>query len=300
MQKEIITVFQAGSLSIPFLQIAKAFENKYPKYIVKMENSGSIKAAKKIYEEGKHADVLASADYKVIDNLLIPKYAKFNAQFSTNEMVIAYTKNAKYAKEITNQNWPEIFLRDDVKIAHTNPNLDPCGYRSILVTKLAEKFYNIPNFYNNLLGYEPCYKEGSENKNKIIVRDKESELLRLIQENKYDYLYIYKSVAKQHNLEYITLSKEVSLKDNENKEFYKTVSFNINGKEEGSFITKDADAMIYGITIIENDNPSKDKTGAIKFVNYVLSKEGQDIMSKNGQGKIDPVIITGDDSILSY
>ena len=300
MQKEIITVFQAGSLSIPFMQISKAFENKYPRYIVKMENSGSIKAAKKIYEEGKHADVLASADYKVIDNLLIPKYAKFNAQFSTNEMVIAYTKNSKYSKEITNQNWPEIFLREDVKIAHTNPNLDPCGYRSILVTKLAEKFYKIPNFYNNLLGYGSYYKEGNENKNKIIVRDTESELLKLIQENNYDYLYIYKSVAKQHNLEYIILSKEVSLKDNENKEFYKTVSFNINGKEEGSFITKNANAMIYGLTIIENDNPSKDKTGAIKFVNYVLSKEGQDIMLKNGQGKIDPVIITGDDSILFY
>ncbi len=46
---------------------------------------------------------MASADYKVIDNLLIPKDAKFNAQFSTNEMAIAYTSHAKYADEINSK-----------------------------------------------------------------------------------------------------------------------------------------------------------------------------------------------------
>ena len=284
MKKEVITVFQAGSLKIPFFQIAKAFENKYPQYIVKMENSGSIKAAKKIYEEGKTADVVASADYKVIDNLLIPKYAKFNIQFSTNEMVIAYTKKSKYAKEITEKNWTDILLKEDVKIAHTNPNLDPCGYRSIFVTKLAEKFYNIPDFYNKLLGYGEFYKNGSEKKNKIIIKDSESELLELMKKNKYDYLFIYKSVAIQHKLEYLCLPKEISLIDNENENFYKTVSFKVEGKEEGLYISKNAESMIYAITIIQNDILGEVKKAAIKFVNYVLSKEGQAIMHKNGQG----------------
>lgn len=299
MAKEVVTVFHAGSLKVPFGEIEKAFEIKYPKYDVVREGSGSRKAAKKIYEEGRAADVMASADYKVIDNLLIPKHAKFNAQFSTNEMVIAYTKNAKYAKEITSKNWPEIFLKKGVRVAHSNPNQDPCGYRSILVTKLAEDFYKIPNFYDRLFGYGESYKVGEEDKNKIVVRPKESQLLKLIEENKYDYLYIYKSVAEQHHLKYITLPKEVSLKDNENDKFYKTASFKIDGKKEGSFITKKGDAMVYGITVIENDKSPKDKEGAIKFVNFVLSQEGQNIMSKNGQGVINPAIITGDASILS-
>jgi len=298
MQKEIITIFQAGSLNIPFIQISKAFERKYPEYLVKMENSGSIKAAKKIYEEGKKADVIASADYKVIDNLLIPKYAKFNAQFSTNEMVIAYTKKSTYANEITEKNWTDILLKEEVKIAHTNPNLDPCGYRSIFLVKLAENFYNIPNFYNELLGYGEFYKNKSENKNKIIVKNSESELLELIQRNKYDYLFIYKSVAKQHKLEYLCLPKEISLIDNEKESFYKTVSFKIEGKNKGSYLRKSAEAMIYGITLIQNDKISKNKEGAIKFVNFVLSKEGQKIMFKNGQDVINPAIITGDSSIL--
>lgn len=299
LAKETITVFQAGSLKIPFSQIEKAFEEKYPQYDVILESSGSIEAAKKITEKNRSADVMASADYKVIDNLLIPKYAKFNAQFSTNEMVIAYTKNAKYANEINSKNWPEIFLKNDVKVGHSNPNMDPCGYRAMLVTKLAEDYYKIPDLYNKLFSYGDSYTVDEENKDKVVVKPAESELLKLLEEDKYDYLYIYKSVAQQHHLEYITLPKEVSLKDNEFSEFYETASFNINGKEPNSFITKKGDSMIYGITIIENENLQLNKKGAIKFVNFVLSQEGQKIMMDNGQGVINPSVITGDSSILS-
>ncbi|MBU3013197.1 tungstate ABC transporter substrate-binding protein WtpA [Poseidonibacter lekithochrous] len=298
MAKEVITVFHAGSLAVPFLEIEKVFEAKYPQYDIQREASGSIAAARKISELGKVADVMASADYKVIDNLLIPKDAKFNAHFATNEMAIAYTPKAKFANEINAQNWPEIFLRDGVKIGHSNPNLDPCGYRSILVTKLAETHYKMPGLFNKLFNYGESYKAGEENKEKVIVRGKETELLELIESNVYDYLYIYKSVAEQHGLNYITLPKEVSLKDNENADFYKTASFSINGKKAGELINKKGGAMVYGITIPQNTKSPANKEGAIKFVNFVLSNEGQSIMTKHGQGVINPPLIAGDASII--
>ena len=298
LAKEKVTVFHAGSLAVPFAEVEKAFEAKYPQYDVLREASGSRAAARKISEIGKAADVMASADYNVIDNLLIPNHAKFNAQFATNEMAIAYTSKAKYADEINATNWTEIFLRDGVKVGHSNPNMDPCGYRSILVTKLAEKHYKSAGLYEKLFGYGDSYKVGEEDKSKVVVRPKETDLLGLIEANAYDYLYIYKSVAEQHGLNYITLPKEVSLKDNEFKDFYNTVSFQINGKKPGEFITKKGGAMVYGITVAENKKSAANKEGAIKFINFVLSDEGQAIMSKNGQGVISPAIITGDASII--
>ncbi|MDA3907670.1 MAG: tungstate ABC transporter substrate-binding protein WtpA [Sulfurimonas sp.] len=298
LAQEKIAVFHAGSLAVPFADIEKAFEAKYPQYDVQREASGSRAAARKISEIGKAADVMASADYNVIDNLLIPNHAKFNAQFATNEMAIAYTSKAKYANEINAQNWPEIFLRDGVKVGHSNPNMDPCGYRSILVTKLAEEHYKIPGFFKKLFGYGNSYKVGDEDRKKVIVRPKETDLLGLIEANAYDYLYIYKSVAKQHGLNYITLPKQISLKDNEFIDFYKTVSFDINGKKPGQFITKKGAAMVYGITVAQNKKSPANKEGAIKFVNFVLSDEGQTIMIKNGQGVISPAKITGDASII--
>jgi len=297
--KENIIIFHAGSLSVPFGEIEKAFEAKYPEYDVRREASGSRAAARKITDINKPVDVMASADYKVIDNLMIPNHAKFNAQFATNEMAIAYTDKAKYADEITAENWTEIFLRDGVKVGHSDPNMDPCGYRSMLVTKLAESYYNTPGLFDKLFGYGESYQTGEENKDKVIVRPKETDLLGLIEAGMYDYLYIYKSVAEQHHLNYLELPEEVSLKSAKFTEQYQKATFQINGKKPGEWITKKGGPMVYGITVPENNNSPVNKKGAALFVNYVLSEEGQQIMEKNGQGVIAPAIITGDASILN-
>lgn len=78
MAKEDIIVFHAGSLAVPFAKIEKVFERQYPRYDVKREVSGSGKAARKVSDIKRAADVVASAYYTVIDNLLIPNDARFN------------------------------------------------------------------------------------------------------------------------------------------------------------------------------------------------------------------------------
>ena len=297
--REKVVVFHAGSLSVPFDEIEKAFEAKYPEYDVQREASGSRAAARKITDINKPADVMASADYKVIDNLLIPNHAQFNAQFATNEMVIAFTDKAKYADQITTENWPQIFLKEGVKVGHSDPNMDPCGYRSMLVTKLAERYYNMPGLFDKLFGYGDSYKNGEENKKKVIVRPKETDLLGLIEAGMYDYLYIYKSVAEQHHLRYLVLPEEVSLKSAKFADQYKKATFQINGKKPGEWITKKGAPMVYGITVVENNNSPTNEKGAVLFVKFVLSEQGQKIMEKNGQGVIAPAVITGDSSILN-
>lgn len=297
--KEKIIIFHAGSLSVPFAEIEQDFEAKYPQYDIQREASGSRAAARKITDIKKPADVMASADYKVIDNLMIPNHAKFNAQFATNEMAIAFTDKAKYADQITSENWPEIFLKEGVKVGHSDPNMDPCGYRSMLVTKIAESYYNIPGLFDKLFGYGESYQNGEEDKNKVIVRPKETDLLGLIEAGVYDYLYIYKSVAEQHRLNYLELPEEVSLKSAKYSDQYKKATFKINGKKPGEWITKKGGPMVYGITVAENDISPVNKKGAILFVKYILSEEGQKIMQKNGQGVIAPAVITGDSAILN-
>ncbi|MCK7537787.1 MAG: hypothetical protein MZV63_45960 [Marinilabiliales bacterium] len=43
---------------------------------------------------------MASADYFVINQLLIPEYADWSIRFATNEIVIAYTEKSAYSGEI--------------------------------------------------------------------------------------------------------------------------------------------------------------------------------------------------------
>ncbi len=298
LAKEPIIVLHAGSLSVPFAEIEAVFEAKYPQYDVQREPSGSIAAARKVTDLGKAADVMGSADYQVIDTMLIPNHAKFNAHFATNEMIIAYTDKSKFAKEINEKNWTDIFLKEGVVVGHANPNVDPCGYRSMLVTMLAEKYYKQEGFFNKLFNYGSHYEVGEENQKKVVVRPKETDLLGLLEAGQYDYLFIYKSVADQHKLKYITLPEAVSLKDAKYEKAYGEVSFDIDGKKPGEVEKQIGAPMVYGISVFENKNSPANKEGAVAFVNFVLSAEGQAIMKKNGQDAMNPPIITGDSSIL--
>jgi hypothetical protein len=97
-----------------YIVFEQAFETRYPQYDVIREAAGSRACARKITDLGKQADVMASADFRVIDNLLMPKYARFNIHFATNEMVIAYTEASRFSHEINRNNWPEILMRPKI------------------------------------------------------------------------------------------------------------------------------------------------------------------------------------------
>jgi molybdate/tungstate transport system substrate-binding protein len=298
---EKIVIFHAGSLSVPFSQIEKKFQQKYPQYTIIDEAAGSRACARKIVDLHKKADIMASADYKVIDNMLIPDYAKFNALFATNEMVIAYTPKSKYSNLINSENWTDILLKPGVKVGHSNPNLDPCGYRAVIVAKLAGIYYHKPDFFNKLFGYGKYYTPGEENTKKVIVRPKETDLLGLLEVGAFDYLFIYKSVAIQHHLKYINLPPQINLSSKKYASFYKQASFEVTGKKPGTYIVKKGAPMVYGITIVQNkkENLPQNEKGAVLFIKFLLSPEGQKIMEKNGQGVINPPIIRGDSSILN-
>ena len=95
-----LKIFHAGSLTVPFAAIEKAFEAKYPGVDVLREAGGSTKMARLISEVGKEADIMASADYKVIDNNLIPKFADWNIRFATNQLVLCYTDKSRDAERV--------------------------------------------------------------------------------------------------------------------------------------------------------------------------------------------------------
>ena len=175
-----------------------------------------------------------------------------------------------------------------MKIGHSNPNLDPCGYRSMLVIKLAQNYYNKKSFFKKLLGYSGGYKSGDERPSKVIVRPKETDLLGLLELGLFDYLFIYKSVAKQHNLQYITLPAEVSLKSAKFATNYKKVSFKISGKKPKEWIVRYGEPMVYGLTIIQNKKLMINKKGAKLFVNFILSPQGEAIMRQAGQNILNP------------
>jgi molybdate/tungstate transport system substrate-binding protein len=265
-----LIVFHAGSLSVPLKKITAEFNNAYPDVEVLLEGGGSRTCARKISDLKKPCDVMASADYTVINKLLIPKYADWNIRFATNEMAIVYHDTSRKSKEINTENWYKILLDENVAFGRSDPNADPCGYRAVLTAKLAEKFYKKNNLASELL-----------NKDKKYVRPKETDLLALLEAGAIDYIFLYRSVAEQHGLKYVILPNEINLKSAKFADFYNKVEVKISGKKPGKFITKKGAPMVYGITIPKN---APNKKAALVFLEFILSKnKGMKILEKLGQ-----------------
>ena len=273
--KSELIIFHAGSLAVPFKQICAEFNKSYPNVKINSEAAGSRICARKISELNRTCDIMASSDYTVIDSLLIDKHAKWNIRFASNEMVIAFRADSRMAETINTDNWPDILLRKDVTFGRSDPNSDPCGYRSVFVMSLAEKFYNRPGLVKKMLA-----------KDKRYIRPKETDLLALLEVKELDYIFIYRSVAQQHKLKYLCLPDELSLKQPGFSELYKSVSIRLAGKEPGTFITKTASAIVYGVTIPDNAaNPEL----ALTFLQFMLDADkGGAILTNNGQNFIVP------------
>ncbi|OIP00902.1 MAG: molybdate ABC transporter substrate-binding protein [Bacteroidetes bacterium CG2_30_32_10] len=270
-----LILFHAGSLSVPMKEIAAAFNKKYPKVNILMEPAGSVECARKITELNKPCDIFASADYKVIDNLLIPKYTDWNIKFAANELIIAYTNKSKYADKISKSNWYELLLQKEVLFGRADPNTDPCGYRSVLTMQLAEKYYHKKGLESKLLIKDNNY-----------IRPKETDLIALLESNAVDYIFLYRSLAEQHKLKYLLLPDSINLKKIKYDDFYKTAKLSINGNKPGEVITQYGEPMVYGITILKDAPNLK---AANTFVEFLLNKNnGMKIMESNGQPSLVP------------
>lgn len=268
-EKQLI-IFHAGSLSVPFKQISEAFKKKHPGVEILMESAGSRACARKISDLNKPCDIMASADYTVINELLIPDHADWNIKFVTNEMALVYHESSRKADQITRDNWYKVLLDENVAFGRSDPDSDPCGYRAILTMKLAQKYYKQSGLSERLLQKDTEY-----------IRPKEVDLLALLETGTIDYIFLYRSVAQQHGLKYLVLPDEINLKKPSLEDYYKTVSVDISGKTPGSTITKYGAPMVYGVTIPKNA-PHPDL--ALSFVEFLLDKsKGLTIMEKNGQ-----------------
>ncbi len=273
-----LLIFHAGSLSVPFKEMAAEFAAEHPSVKVERIAGGSLAMIRQVTELGKRVDIVASADYSAIPKMMYPRYADWTIRFATNRMVIAFTESSKFANEINGDNWYEILQRPGVRFGHADPNMDPCGYRTLMVWKLAEKYYGVPGLYESLNKACPAAN----------VRPKSVELLALLESGELDYAFEYQSVAVQHGLKYINLPKEIDLSDPHLDDRYSSAVVEVAGKAPGEKIRLRGSAITYGLTI---PKVAMNREAAVEFVKFCLGEKGRAILEKNGQEPLVPPLV---------
>lgn len=270
-----LIIYHAGSLAVPLREVCAAFMREHPQIRCLSEAAGSRLCARKISELRQPCDVLLVSDYRVIGELLMPEHATWSIRFAGNEMTLAYTDRAQAANEINATNWPHVLLRSDLRVGRSDPDSDPCGYRTVMALRLAELHYPIPHLADRLLQKDRRY-----------VRPKEVDLLALLETGAIDYAFTYKSVALQHGLRRIELPDEINLGSPAFADAYPKVEVEVRGRSPDTIVKEKGAPIAYGVTIPLR---APNKKAALAFVAFLLSKEkGLAILEQHGQRSLVP------------
>jgi molybdate/tungstate transport system substrate-binding protein len=195
-----LVVYTAGSLSRPMRAALDSFAAEQ-RVSYELESAGSLETARKLTELGKVPDIVALADEEVFPKLLMPVYATWYVRFAQNRLVLAYTTRSRGAERIGAGNWWRVLQEPGVQIGRSNPDLDPAGYRTLMVFQLAERHYGVPGLAASLERAAPVRN----------MRPKEIELVALLEAGELDYAWFYESMARAAGLPHLTLPATIDL-----------------------------------------------------------------------------------------
>jgi molybdate/tungstate transport system substrate-binding protein len=270
-----LIVFGAGTLATPFTAEIAAFKKKYPKVTVHSQFAASADMIRDVTQLGMPDDVLGSADYALIPQLMsnpAKPHASWYVGFVSNQITFAYTSHSKGAGQLTPANWYKILAGPGVHIGRSNPAADPSGFQILQMLQLANGYYHDPGLSASVLKNSPDSS----------VAETETSLLGALQSGQIDYLAIYRSSALESHLKYIALPPQINLSDPALAADYAKVTIHA-----GSLGALTAKPIIYGLTIPSN---APDAALGQKFVAFVLSPAGQAIMRSNGFVVISPAL----------
>ena len=262
-----LPIFHAGSLTAVFAKVNVEFKKLHPDVEIVSEAAGSVDAVRKITEQKRECGVLASADYRLIPNMMLPDYTDWYVVFASDEIVLSYSEKSRYQSEVNKDNWYEILQRTGVTYALHDPNRDPGGYRTLMVWQLAEKYYGVPGLYEKLRG-SPGYR--------ILPQTEQA-----------DYTFTYRSVATRNNLKFVSLPENINLSSNKLSSHYALAKVEIKSGSSEETIILNGEPILFALTIPRN---FPDQELAINWVSFLLSDDGITIMKSMGMKPLEPAI----------
>lgn len=248
-------------------EIVHLFREKYPEVQVTLDYAGSRACAHAVLE-GRDADVVALADPHVFEDLLVPEHVDIFFVFATDRIVLAYDEFSLHSGAISRDNWFDILAKDGVLFARSDHNLDPCGYRTLMVWQLAEKYYGRPGLFNIL--NEKCTND--------MIYPKSIDSSAALLEGRVDYVFAYSSVAEQFGFNYVNLPDRVNLSNPAYADEYSLVSVTVSGKGGGVTLVRGA-PIEFAVAV---PRKSSHRVLAGNFIETLTSPEGERILENCG------------------
>ena len=274
-----VRLFNAASIARPLRLLADSFTARTA-ITVEQESQASLELARKLTEFNDIPDVIALADYTVFPKLLAPQWVDRWWIFARNRLVIGYADKSRHQSELARDGWRRVLTQPDVEVGRADPNTDPSGYRTLMAFQLAELHYGERGLAARLLAAAPARN----------VRPREADQVAMLQAGALDYIWTYENLARSSGLKFATLPSSVDLGTPADSLVYAKVSVRIVGKRRGDSVTVKGEPILYAVAI---PVAAANAGAARKFVQFMLSAEGQQILRRASLDALTSPILSG-------
>jgi molybdate/tungstate transport system substrate-binding protein len=286
MPSSPLILYSADSYVLESTVLESAFTNSTGIMMAPPKSGGSLLLASEI-SQGNPVSVFISVSHGAVTSAhLGNESAGWAIAFAADQMALAYSNSslqnssanatvAAYNSAVasnTTAAWNNFFTMissGSVKVGFGNPNADPAGYRGWIVLEAAGQAYanNSSFFENNMIS------SGGN-----VTAASAADLVGPLETGQIQFLFIYKSAAIAHKLNYLRLPDQVNLGESKYSSFYSQFSYQLaTGVETGGVIT-------LWITVPAD---STDTVDSLQFVVFVV-KNSPTLLSSFGLVPITP------------
>jgi molybdate/tungstate transport system substrate-binding protein len=256
-----VSVLYAGSLAAVMENgvgpaFTQATGNEY-----QGEAQGSMGAAQLIHDHLRTPDVFISADPAVNEQVLMGpqngSMVKWFAVLASSQLVLAYNPNSKFAAKFKEAEagkipWYEVLEQPGVRFGRGDPTIDPKGYRTLFMFRLAGKHYHRQDI--------PALLGPDNNPAQVFP---EIVLLARVESGQFDAGIFYKHEVVAHKLPFVTLPPEINMGDSRFAALYAKESYTT---PSGKHVS--GSPILFTITIPET---VRHREAALAFAHFLLS-----------------------------
>ncbi len=282
-----LSIYGAGTLDTLFPQLANALVNETPGITAPaaaQTYEGSIDITTAFTTTGAKSDVAAVADYRLIPQLLEPKYASYEVVFGSTAEVLAYNASIPAFSGINSTNWAQklesAIGASGKPLGVWNASGDPNGYNEIFSMQLQGMLYNgstnavYSQFYSGGPGQIAVPNPATT---KV---EHESQAASLVQEGVVSAVITYRSYAVVNHMSYVPFNPIVGLAANNSTALadYAKLSTSILSAS-GSIQPVAAAPVLFAVTVPTN---APNAALGAAFIHLILSPQGAAILSEGG------------------
>lgn len=255
-----VDVLSAGSLLVALDdQVGPAFA-KGGAFDYRGEFHGSNAVMQLVTSGQKHPDVVVSADAGLLRDSLEPERAAWDVVFAANEVGIAYNPDTRVGRRLdAGDPWYRVLLDSQIAAGRTDPDLDPLGYRTVMLFDLAERYYDRSGLADAL-------------KRHSTIAARESHLLASVEAGNRPAAFCYRNMARDHDLPFVELPAALNFADPAHADAYASATYT---NDQGETVR--GSPVLYAATVPAD---AADSTGGQAFVRFLL--EHPDLLRESG------------------